>query len=89
MSSWALLARASRDTAKPSRYLPRSETCSTNPRASSTAVSRDTVDFVYADLLGDLGDPRLAHPGQDLQDQQRAIDRLYGGGRVVTLDQCL
>ena len=41
----ALVDPASRTIAKPSRYLPRSDSCSTKPRDSSTAISRDTVDL--------------------------------------------
>ena len=32
--------------------------------------------LVHAELDGDLGDPRLAEPGQDLQDREGPVDRL-------------
>src|SRR6476661_9922315 len=44
-SSWALVEPANRTIANPSRYLPRSESCSTKPRDSSTAINRETVDL--------------------------------------------
>ena len=79
-----LLERASRAIAKPSRYLPRSETCSTKPRDSSTAISRDTVDLCTPSSSAISVTPAWPSIGQDLQDQQRAVDRLHRCGRVVT-----
>ncbi len=54
------------------------------------AVLQDAQDaegggLVHPQFLGDLGDPGLAEPGQDLQHAHRAVHGLDGAGRAALL----
>ncbi len=77
MSSCPDTALASRRMPNPSRYLPRSCACSTSS-CSSSAVSRPRHrGLVHTDVGREVRHPGLAETSKDLQNGNRAVNRLH------------
>ena len=81
-SSRAVVAPASRSTPTPRRYLPRSVGLLDEPVRLQGGDQPERRALVDAELAGDLGDPGLADPGQDLEDGERPVDGLDAGATV-------
>ena len=77
MSSRPATAPASRTMPKPSRYCPRSRSCSTRPRSSSALSSRNAVDLCTPSSAATSVTRASPCAGQDLQHGDRPVDRLH------------